>query len=250
MPLPVDVGARVTVTLVPHASNRLGHGAWHIDAAALAAWRRALAGVDEPTLVAPAPGPSAPALPRFARTELSDELSAGGARTRHLDGRRPEGGRAVCHVTPLQRNLTEPFRPALLLLAVGLVGRDDEQHLAADLLAGDAVRPAGDHAVERERRRGATAPRGVERRAVEQAARVLDGDRLVLGDLRAVALFEGLCHPVGGLREAVRDGDGRPAAVGAPAGGSARQAARLHGAGDAPVGSPGGALGGGAAPPS
>ena len=79
------------------------------DDASLAAWRDALSGVEEPTLVAPAGAPAEPVLPHFARTELSDELSD---RVRALARR--EG-----------LTLSSVLSGAWGVVLSGLVGRDD-----------------------------------------------------------------------------------------------------------------------------
>ena len=79
------------------------------DDASLAAWRDALVGVEEPTLVAPAGAPAEPVLPHFARTELSDELSD---RVRALARR--EG-----------LTLSSVLSGAWGVVLSGLVGRDD-----------------------------------------------------------------------------------------------------------------------------
>src|SRR6185312_6269927 len=76
-----------------------------------------------------------------------------------------------------QRRVQRDLLPAALV-AVAEVGRDDQQHLAADRLARETLRPARDHAAEGERGGLAAVPRGVELRAVPEPARVVHGQRL------------------------------------------------------------------------
>ena len=63
-------------------------------------------------------------------------------------------------------------------LAVGQLGRADELGLAADLHPLHALRPAGDDAVERKRRRLVALVRAVELGAVHQRAAVVDAHRV------------------------------------------------------------------------
>src|SRR5690625_2499188 len=87
-----------------------------------------------------------------------------------------------------------------VLVAVAELGRDDHEHLAADVLAHEAGLPALDDlpGADVHRERGAAArPGGVEGGAVPQPAAVLHKDAVALDDLRALALQHRLGDELG-----------------------------------------------------
>src|SRR6266545_7505136 len=96
-------------------------------------------------------------------------------------------------------------------LAVAVLGRDDEQHPAADLLADERLVPAGDDLAAADGERGgrATRPGGVEDLSgLPDLPVVLRDQGLALGHRRAGALDEGLV--LGAVRGVgLRDRDGR-----------------------------------------
>src|SRR5512144_703771 len=119
-------------------------------------------------------------------------------------GRRPPCRRATASLLHGEQLHLEDERRARrdegarAALAVGDGGRADELRLAADLHLLDALRPAGDDAVQRERGRAAVLLGGVEHGPVDERALVVDLDRARRGGLLALPLDEALVDEAGG----------------------------------------------------
>src|SRR5689334_9851220 len=115
------------------------------------------------------------------------------------DVHREDQGRVLLDAAALRR-----------IVPVAQLRRDDDEDPAADLLAGQPLRPALDDLLQRERRQLAPAVRGVELlAAVPQHPLVLHQDAVLGADLLAVALDDVARHELlRGVRVRHLDGGG------------------------------------------